>query len=109
VLTQQWQDTAWANMFKDSSAYDGNDVLIQTFSYGWTPTNEWVATTLRTYTYDANGNEIKELVQKNETNAWVNLAQTIKTYDDSNRVIQKLYLSWEDMLWQNGNTSGRFD
>ncbi len=131
LLTQEWQTTAWVNLYKATQIYDVRRNLINQFVQFWDgsmwqfgnqtvwtydtgnhPTevvfqswvdNAWKIIFHRTYAYDANGREIESAYQLLDfiSNQLINTSRYTIVYNANNDWIEWIDQSWVNNAWLN--------
>ncbi|MGD0710949.1 MAG: hypothetical protein ABR968_07175, partial [Bacteroidales bacterium] len=107
-IWQNWDtnSTSWVNYNRELFTYDIHNNRISTLSgQNWdTSSTSWVnsgSSYLSTYTYDANNNEISNLLQTWNGVSWDNYQLYTYSYSMSNERLTDLFQTWGGSNWRN--------
>jgi YD repeat-containing protein len=96
ILTETWNSTnnSWYIFGRKSYTYDANGNMLTELLGG--ENGDGVK---NTYTYDANGNMLSSTYEKWENNAWVNVDKRNYTYDANGKMLYFTYEKWQNNAW----------
>jgi len=86
----------WTGNAKYEYVYEGEKV-VQKIAYRWR-SNNWEYKSLYTYSYDASGREIEQIVQSYKKGQWVNTSKYEHEYRGSKEITNNSY-SWINNAW----------
>lgn len=92
---------SWKNRFKQINfTYNTKNKITSMNGFYWNSTS-WKDSTLYSYTFDANDNQVNTLEQLRQNNTWVNSWKYTYEHDSNNNETSLLVQSWENASWIN--------
>jgi hypothetical protein len=98
---QDWVDTSWRNLSKDSSVYDSHGTLLDHLVFMWTDSG-YIDYTRSLYTYDQNGDKLTYLFKDLVGNSLANVRMETWTYDSAGSLTSDLVQNWTGS-WTNSS------
>jgi len=98
-VTETFDGTNWNNDSLNSYTYNAGGLLIQDLVQRWSLASGWTDNVRFTHVYDANGNDIETVLQTYWQNIWSNQSRTTTTYDANGNELMALNQMWGTSAW----------
>lgn len=100
-LSQQWTDTVWTNIGRDSADYDADGNETAHLHQVWNDSGSVWVNDQRTSTVWVNGLPVSYVLQTWSGSAWINSSDILYTYDLQGHRTGYSTQNWGDSVWVN--------
>lgn len=99
-LTETWSNNQWIGYYKVIYTYGDSGDLLSIHGLSWSD-NQWVDYYMNSNTYDDQHQLLSSADSYYESNAWVNYYQYNYSYNTDGTVSQYIYKTWTNNTWTN--------